>query len=244
LSNSNRKNTLVAIPAFNEQENIGNVALCVKKEFPTFDVLVIDDGSTDKTKTEALNTGVKVISFPFHIGGTAAVLTSYMVALKHGYEYLVKIDGDGQHKPEDIERVLQPLIDDEADISLGSRYLENNDQEENDSIIKIVGRVFSSTIINHLTKNVEISDITSGLRAWNRRALEILIHTYFNEDSLPDDSILWPVETLIVSNKSLRIKEIPIEVLPRVYGKSKSFSLRKMVGYPIRLIILLIRELW
>jgi len=228
------------IPAYNEEKTIREVAEQVRKLDLRFDVLVINDGSEDETEAEAKKAGVSVLTLPFHTGGTAAVLTGYLVALRHSYDYLVKIDGDGQHKPEDVIRVLKPVAADEADICVGSRYLTKTANEEADSIVKVSGRVFSSTVVNNMVKGAEVTDTTSGLRAWNRRALRVLTHIYLNERRFPDDSVLWLVETVTASKKGLRIKEIPIEVLPRIHGKSKSYSFMKMVKYPLRFIALLI----
>jgi hypothetical protein len=122
---------------------------------------------------------------------------------------------------------------------VGSRYLANkNAVEEDDSTIKFAGRAFSSALMTILIKR-RITDTTSGLRAWNRKALRILTNVYLNERKLPDDSVLWLVETIIAKKKGLEIREVPIEVKPRKYGKSKSYSFTKMVKYPFRLITLL-----
>ena len=236
---SMNNNILVMIPAYNEENTIEEVVKGVSKLYPDFDILVINDGSEDETEKHAKKAGAIVITLPYHAGGTAAVLTGYLVALKYGYDYLVKIDGDGQHRPEDIERVLQPVIMGRADICVGSRYLANINEMEEDSIIKIGGRAFSSALVSALTKR-KITDATSGLRAWNRKALHILTNVYLNERRLPDDSVFWLVETIIANEKNLKVMEVPIEVLPRKYGKSKSFSFVKMVKYPFRLVKLLI----
>jgi glycosyltransferase involved in cell wall biosynthesis len=227
------------IPAYNEEKTIGEVVKRTAKLYPNFDILVINDGSEDETEAEAEKTGVNVITLPFHTGGTAAVLTGYLVALRQGYNYLVKIDGDGQHKPEDVIRVLQPLVANEADMCVGSRYLAKTNDAIDDSIVKLSGRVFSSTVVSNMIESAKVTDTTSGLRAWNRRALHELARTYLNERSFPDDSVLWLIETIIACRKRLKIKEIPIEILPRIYGKSKSYSFRKMLEYPLRLITLL-----
>jgi glycosyltransferase involved in cell wall biosynthesis len=231
------------IPAYDEEKTIGEVAEGTRKLYPNFDILVINDGSKDRTEAEAKKAGANVVTLPFHAGGTSAVLTGYLAALRSGYDYLVKIDGDGQHKPEDVKRLLQTMIANEADICVGSRYLAKTTKTEEDSIVKIGGRAFSSTIVSNIVRNAEVTDTTSGIRAWNRRALHALARTYLNERSLPDDSVLWLVETITASKKGLRIKEIPIEVLPRMHGKSKSYCLMKMVRYPVRLIKLLIETM-
>jgi glycosyltransferase involved in cell wall biosynthesis len=236
--NANDK-ILVMIPAYNEENTIEEVVKGVSELYPDYDIVVINDGSEDLTEERAKKAGAIVVTLPFHAGGTTAVLTGYLVALEFGYDYLVKIDGDGQHRPEDIQRVLQPVIIGEADICVGSRYLANkNAVEEGDSTIKIGGRAFSSALMSTLTKR-RITDTTSGLRAWNRKALRILANVYLDERRLPDDSVLWLVETIIAKEKGLKIMEVPIEVLPRKYGKSKSYSFTKMAKYPFRLIRLL-----
>jgi glycosyltransferase involved in cell wall biosynthesis len=233
---------LVMIPAYDEEKNIGEVVRRVIDAYPNFEVLVINDGSNDETEARAKIAGASVISLPFHSRGTAAVLTGYLVALKYGYSYLVKIDGDGQHRPEDLKAVLQPVMAGEADICVGSRYLSNGNKANGDSLIKESGRLFSASVLNCVVNDVKITDGTSGLRAWNRGALRILAKTYFNERRLPDDSILWLVETITACRKGLKIKEVSIEVLPRMHGKSKSFSWSKMIKYPLKLIRLLIEE--
>jgi glycosyltransferase involved in cell wall biosynthesis len=230
---------LVMIPAYNEENTIEEVVKGVSELYPDYHIIVINDGSEDLTEERAKKAGAIVVALPFHAGGTTAVLTGYLVALEYGYDYLVKVDGDGQHRPEDIQRVLQPVITGEADICVGSRYLANkNAVEEDDSIIKFAGRAFSSALMTILIKR-RITDTTSGLRAWNKKALRILTNVYLNERKLPDDSVLWLVETIIAKKKGLEIREVPIEVKPRKYGKSKSYSFTKMVKYPFRLITLL-----
>jgi len=225
---------LIFSPANNEEKTVGTVVKEVKRLFPDFDFIVINDGSIDETELEAEKAGATVVTLPFHSGGTAAVITAYLIALNNGYDFLVKIDADGQHKVEDIQKILEPVLIGVADISVGSRYLTND--IENDSSLKIGGRIFSSYVLNRVLKDVPITDITSGFRSWNRRALKILLNEYLNNKRLPDDSILWLIESIISTNHGLKIKEVPIEVLPRMYGKSKSFSLLKMLMYPVRLL--------
>lgn len=233
---------LVIIPAYNEEKTIGDVVRGVRKLHPQFQVLVMNDGSDDRTRNEAESAGASVISLPFNTRGTAAMLAAYLVALEGSYDYVAKIDGDGQHKPDDIVRVLAPLYNGEADIIVGSRYLI--DKHESDSVTKIVGRVFSSFIVDKLSGNIGISDVTSGFRAWNSKALRVIVDTYLHKRPLPNTSVTWIVETMIATRKGLRIEEIPVEVMPRVCGRSKSFSLIRLIAYPIRLILELIQEVF
>lgn len=234
---------LIFIPAYNEEKTVSKVTQTVIELYPNYDILIINDGSTDDTEAKAKKVGANIITFPFHVGGKVVVITSYLIALKYGYHYLVKMDADGQHKAEDVQRVLQPLIEGKGDICVGSRYLINRTRVEEDLIIKIGGRAFSSSVVNYLVNEVNITDTTSGFRAWNRRALHILVNEYLNGGKLPDISIFWLYETIVAYKKGLSIKEIPIEVLPRIFGKSKSFSFIRMIKYPVNLLKLVIGEM-
>lgn len=229
---------LIMIPAYNEEATVGEVVESMRALFPEFDVVVIDDGSDDKTVENAKEAGANVVSLPFHCGGSVAIETGYCIATNFGYDYVVKVDGDGQHKPEEVPRLLDPLFRNEADISVGSRYLtvENND----DSAVKTGGRFFSSTLVSMLRK-MEITDITSGMRAWSRKAIDVLLPIYM-ERKFIEDSVFWVTETLLASKLGLRMKEVSITVLPRRHGKSKSFSKPKMLMYPLRLLTILLEE--
>lgn len=229
---------LIMIPAYNEEATVGEVVESMRALFPEFDVVVIDDGSDDKTVENAKEAGADVVSLPFHCGGSVAIETGYCIATNFGYDYVVKVDGDGQHKPEEVPRLLDPLFRNEADISVGSRYLtvENND----DSAVKTGGRFFSSTLVSMLRK-MEITDITSGMRAWSRKAIDVLLPIYM-ERKFIEDSVFWVTETLLASKLGLRMKEVSITVLPRRHGKSKSFSKPKMLMYPLRLLTILLEE--
>jgi len=229
---------LIMIPAYNEEKTVGEVVKSTLALFPEFKVVVVDDGSEDATAENARMAGADVVSLPFHCGGSIAIQTGYMVASNDDYDYTVKIDADGQHKPEEIKKLLNPLIIDEADMTMGSRYLALN--ETNNSAVREGGIVFSSTLVSSFRK-MEITDITSGMRAWNRKAIQTLLPIYM-ERGFIEDSVFWVVETFIASKKRLRLKEVPIEALPREYGKSKSFSPSKMLLYPLRLIVTLIQE--
>ena len=232
-------NVLVMIPAYNEEKTVGDVVDATLALYPRFTVVVIDDGSEDETAQKARAAGADVVSLPFHCGGSIAIQTGYLIAKRLSFDYTVKIDADGQHKPEMIAKVLDPLVGDDADMTTGSRYLEFNG--DHCSVVKEGGRVFSSAVVSMLRK-MEITDVTSGMRAWTRKAIETLLAMYA-ERGVVDDSVFWVAETLLASNNGLRLQEIPIEVAPRKYGKSKSFSAHKMLLYPLRLLMTLVQEI-
>jgi len=230
---------LVMIPAYNEEDTVGAVVKSTRALYPDYEVVVIDDGSNDRTVENAKEAGASVVSLPFHCGGSTVIIIGYRISVMHNFDYIVKIDADGQHKPEEIPKLLNPLIKDEADITVGSRYLAlvNNNH---DSFVKDGGRVFTSTLASSLGK-VKVTDITSGMRSWSQKAIQTLLSVYM-ERKCVEDSVFWLHETFVAMKKGLRLKEVPLEVLPRSHGKSKSFSRIKMLLYPIRLFTTLIKE--
>jgi len=232
------RKVMVMIPAYNEEKTVGEVVKSTLALYPRFRVVVIDDGSEDATARIAREAGADVVSLPFHCGGSITIQTGYLIAARQSYDYTVKIDADGQHKPEEIPRLLDPLVTGEADMTMGSRYLAFNG--EHSSMLKDGGRVFSSTFVSLLRK-MEITDVTSGMRAWSRKALDALLPIYA-ERKFIEDSVFWVAETLLASRNGLRMKEVPIDVLPRKHGRSKSFSTAKMLLYPLRLLTTLIQE--
>jgi hypothetical protein len=177
---------------------------------------------------------------PFHCGGSIAIQTGYLIAARQNFDFTVKIDADGQHKPEEVPKLLNPLLEGEADITVGSRYRTRKNNRD-DSAVKTGGRFFSSTLVSLLRK-MEITDVTSGMRAWNRKAINALMSQY-KERKIVEDSVFWVAETILASKLGLRMKEVSIEVLPRMYGRSKSFSRYKMLMYPVRLITTLLEEI-
>lgn len=227
------------IPAYNEEECIGSVIESLAPFRADYDVVVIDDGSEDDTAAKAKQAGVTVVSLPFHAGGTTAVICGYIIALENDYDYLVKIDGDGQHRVEDLPRFIEPLRRHEADVVVGSRYL--NGMLDKDALVKSGGRVFSSYIVGSLVKEFPVTDTTCGYRAWNRRALSTLLPIYLNWRRLPEDSVLWLTETVECARTGLEFRELPIQVLPRLRGESKSFSHFRMMRYPLLLMSTYIR---
>ena len=235
-----KPHVMVMIPAYNEEKTVEEVIRTTKTLHPDFEVVVIDDGSDDRTVEKAMKAGAPVVSLPFHCGGSVAILTGYHLAAMNEYDYVVKIDADGQHRPEDISKLLPPLFSGEIDITVGSRYLDQSDHN-GDSVVKNSGRVFSSTLVS-IVKKTGVTDVTSGMRAWSRKAIETLLSVYM-ERRVGEDSVFWVAETFVAARKGLTLKEVPIEVLPRNHGKSKSFSPRKMLLYPLRLLATIINEI-
>ena len=199
-------NITIGIPAFNEEKNIGKVIVTLKKI--TNDIIVCDDGSNDLTKEIAEGLGAKVISHTKNMGYGEAIKSIFNEAKKKEADILVTFDADGQHRPEDIKRVTKPIIDQEAEVVIGSRFLKNetNMPKYRKIGVKVLTKVTNMSIKENLT------DSQSGLRAYQKKVLQNI--------SLTDSGMGISTEILIKSHqKEFRIVEVPIQIL---YGKDTS----------------------
>ena len=199
-------NITIGIPAFNEEKNIGKVIVTLKKI--TNDIIVCDDGSNDLTREIAEGLGAKVISHTKNMGYGEAIKSIFNEAKKKEVDILVTFDADGQHRPEDIKSVTKPIIDQEAEVVIGSRFLKNetNMPKYRKIGVKVLTKVTNMSIKENLT------DSQSGLRAYQKKVLQNI--------SLTDSGMGISTEILIKSHqKEFRIVEVPIQIL---YGKDTS----------------------
>ena len=199
-------NITIGIPAFNEEKNIGKVIVTLKKI--TNDIIVCDDGSNDLTKEIAEGLGAKVISHTKNMGYGEAIKSIFNEAKKKEADILVTFDADGQHRPEDIMSLTKPIIDQEAEVVIGSRFLKNetNMPKYRKIGVKVLTKVTNMSIKENLT------DSQSGLRAYQKKVLQNI--------SLTDSGMGISTEILIKSHqKEFRIVEVPIQIL---YGKNTS----------------------
>jgi len=216
---------LVIIPAFNEAENIKNVIKDLRAHFPRGNYAVINDGSTDDTSAIAESLDARVIDLPYNLGIGGAVQTGFITARNEGFDLAVQFDGDGQHKAEEIEKILAP-VNEGADIVIGSRFLDGDTYKM--SFLRNIGsRVFSAVI--SFICGTRITDTTSGFRVYGKKAIELFSSIY------PED---YPeVEALILAHKKhLTIKEVPVEMRQRAGGKSSITPLRA-VYYMIKVLL-------
>lgn len=214
---------LVIIPAFNEEKSIYNVVKSIKLNYDFIDIVVINDGSKDKTYDEALKAGAKVIDLPFNLGIGGAVQTGYIYALENHYDIAIQIDGDGQHSAKDIERVIRPLVEEGCDMVIGSRFLMDTAYQPGS--FRKLGISFFSKLVSLLCGE-RYYDTTSGYRAVNKKGIKLFCEYY------PKD---YPeVETIVYALRNgLCICEIPVEMNYRVTGKS-SITPIKSVYYMLK----------
>lgn len=198
------KTTAIIIPAFNEEANIRDIILKIK-ELMTDDMelIVVNDGSTDSTPEILKDTKTHCLTLGFNSGYGVAVQTGIKYALRNNFEYVVLIDADGQHNPEDIFELLNVLKKGEADLVIGSRFLIETGYRG--SIFRRLGGIFFSFLIYCLGR-VRIKDPTSGFRALNKAAQKIYATELFPVD-YPDADML-----LLLSYHNLKIEEVAVKM--------------------------------
>ncbi len=202
---SARGRTLVFMPAFNEEDTVGQVVRNVLAELPDVDVLVVDDGSSDATAHAARAAGARVASLPFNQGLGAALHTGYLVALREGYDYCAHLDADGQHPVSELKRLLSNVWERRCDLALGSRYHPESETPVGAYQPTFARRVGISIFrrLLALTCGTRFTDTTSGLRAANRRAISLFAHRY-----QPDFGELESLQRSV--REGLEIAEIPV----------------------------------
>ena len=215
--------TLVFIPAWNEEASIPAVVEEARRDLPGADVLVIDDGSTDGTARAAVDGGALVISFPENRGLRHGIAEGYRRALDGGYALCGRLDADGQHPAADIARMLELVRADECDVAVGSRFMPGSGRE-GERYRPTPERVLGTSLLRLLIRlrlGQPITDGTSGMYAVNRRALELLADPYVSES--PE------VEALVrITDAKLRLLEVPVHMRQREHGES-SFRGRRAV---------------
>ena len=201
---------LIVVPAFNEEGAIAGVVRSVQQHMPGVPVLVIDDGSTDGTIAQARAAGAEVLTLPHHLGLGGCVQTGYKLAFEMGFEYVIRIDGDGQHDAGDIPRILEKLQASGCEMVIGSRFVANNGSET--SLLRELGIRFFRLVLQPILGK-PVHDPTSGFVGVNRRALQVF------ERSFP---LEYPeIEALVVlQRRRFRFEEIPCKMRPRTTGRT------------------------
>lgn len=207
---------LVIVPAFNESQNIRAVVDAIRLvstelTYDTIDMVVVNDGSVDNTAFVAREAGVWVLDLPFNLGIGGAVQTGFMFAHDLQYDAAVQIDGDGQHDPKYLQTILQPLRSGDADVVIGSRFLEGGDGFRSTSMRRVGIRIFRW--VNSLILRRRMTDNTSGFRSYNRRALAVLAEHYPADYPEPESVIL-------LCKAGFRMIEVPVRMRERQGGQS------------------------
>jgi glycosyltransferase involved in cell wall biosynthesis len=225
-----RSDRVIAIvPAHNEQGAIGGVVDEIRGFDPSFDVVVIDDGSTDATASVAASHGAAVVVLPFNLGIGGAVQTGFKYALAHGYELAVRLDGDGQHDPGELAKLLAPIRGGEADIVTGSRFALDGGAYR-PPLARRIGITWFARLVSLLTRQ-RVTDTTSGFQALNRRGITLFAGDYPND--YPEVEA-----TVLVFKHRLRLVEVPVRMREREHGES-SITFVRSVYYMLKVTLAL-----
>lgn len=216
--------TLVLIPAYNEGEKIGEVVADVKSK--GYDVLVVDDGSVDQTVNVATNNGARVLCHKINRGQGAAILTGISYAKNHSYDIVVFFDADGQMRSNEINQVIQPIINQEVDVVLGSRFLG---QAKNIPLAKLVV-LRLAILFTRLTTGLKLTDTHNGFQAWSVVALDKI--------NLTQDRQAYASELLQeISEHKIKYKEVPVTIEYTDYSKRKGQSIFNAINIVFNLLI-------
>jgi glycosyltransferase involved in cell wall biosynthesis len=222
---------LVVIPAYNEADSLGAVVSEVFESAPKVHILVVDDASTDETATVGRKAGAEVVTNVFNLGVGGAMRVGFRYAAAKGYRALVQVDGDGQHDPHDLGRLLDPL-DDRPNpmVAIGARFAGRGEYDAPRArrwAMRLLAWYLSR--ITH----VPLTDVTSGFRAHNRAAIELFAKTY------PADYLADTVESLVIAIEAGgTVTQVPVSMRLRTGGSPSQSSFRA-TAYLVRVALML-----
>jgi len=222
----NKERILIIIPAFNEEGAVGKVVERVKAHLPEADNLVVNDGSTDLTSEKAKVSGAKVLELPFNLGIGGAMQAGYKYAFERGYDIAIQVDGDGQHDPKEINKLLHTLKEKGVDMVIGSRFI--GESEFKSSRMRRIGIAIFSKVISRIVGQ-KITDPTSGFRAANQRAIQLFALDY--PQDYPEPEVL-----ILLHQYGLKIAEVPVGMAKRHTGES-SITMIRSIYYMVKVLL-------
>ena len=227
-----KQKILVIIPAFNEQGNIQKViSELAALPFPST-ILVVNDGSKDQTAQEAESAGAAVISLPFNLGIGGAVQTGFKYALEHNFDIAVQVDGDAQHDPNFMGALLQPILNSEVDMTIGSRFIPPY-LGYRSSFLRRVGINFFAHLISFLS-GCKVTDPTSGFRAYNKKMIKVFAK-YYPQDFPEPESIV------VAQRFGGTLREVPVQMRKREQGNS-SIRYLKTLYYMVKVTLAILLD--
>ncbi|GAC1325417.1 MAG: glycosyltransferase family 2 protein [Thermoleophilaceae bacterium] len=221
------RTALAVVPAYNEEATVARVVEAIHEHAPDFDVVVVDDGSTDATRIEAEQAGARVLRHPYNLGIGGAVQSGFSYAIEHGYSHMVQVDGDGQHDPAEIGKLIEQMESDPSnDVICGSRFLK--DLQYVGPISRRAGiHVFA--FILSLIVGQKVTDPTSGFRLYNRRAIALFARDYPHD--FPEAEAV-----LVLHFHRLKMSEVAVRMFQRGGGQS-SIRSGKSIYYMVKVLL-------
>lgn len=216
---------IIIIPAYNEEKNILNVCKKIEEFDKNLDYIVINDGSKDNTLKILEQNNINHINLVHNLGIGGAVQTGYKYAYNNNYDIAVQFDGDGQHDVRFINTICEPLIKQEADMCIGTRYLDKSSSEFQSTFMRRLGKNIISLMIR-ICCHKKITDPTSGFRAVNKKIIELFANDY--PVQYPE-----PESTVDVLKRKYRVVEKPVSMNERQGGKS-SINPLKSIDYMLK----------
>ena len=210
--------TLVLVPAFNESARVGRVLAGIRAAVPGADVLVVDDGSADDTSGVARAAGARVVRLPFNLGAGVAAQTGYKLAVREGYGCVVQLDADGQHEPADIPKLLALIERGEADVAIGSRFLDGATSYRPGALRRVGMGLFG--LLAWLLTGVRFSDVTSGFRAFSGDVVRFVATEWYPTDYADADVLIT------LRRAGFRLRDVPVRMYERAGGRSMHAGLR------------------
>ncbi len=217
------------IPACDEERSIGRVIRELRAQVPEIDVLVVNDGSRDRTEAEAHANGAHVLSLPVNVGYGSALHAGLRWALEHDAAFVVTLDADGQHDPNEVSKILSPVLEGKVDLALGSRYLSHGARYRV-PMLRRAGSWFFARIVSLLARQ-KITDPTTGFQAMNRRVLESYASMKNFPRRSPDADIL-----LYANRLGYRITECAV-IMHADEGTGSMHSTLRSAAYPLQMLI-------
>jgi glycosyltransferase involved in cell wall biosynthesis len=223
---------LIIVPAWNEQETVAGIVAEVRATLPGADVVVVNDGSTDRTSDEARKAGARVLDLPINLGVGGAMRAGYVMAHRQGYDRTVQLDADGQHDPAEVRLLLDTMAAESADIVIGARFAGVGDY-----VVRGPRRwtmSILSTVLSRVT-GTRLTDTTSGFKACNKSAIALFAANY------PAEYLGDTIESLVIASRAgLTVRQVGVKMRPRAGGRPSHSPVKAAVFLGRALLALLI----
>lgn len=219
------------IPAYNEQDNIKKTVETIKNHKEKLDYVVINDGSTDNTEKILRENNINHVKLINNLGIGGAVQTGYKYAYENDYDIAIQFDGDGQHDVNYVKKICEPIIKGQADMCIGTRYLDKSSSEFQSTFMRRLGANIISSFIK-IFAGTKITDPTSGFRAVNKKVIKEFAQSYPTEYPEPESTV-----SLLVNG--YKVEEVPVSMNERIGGVS-SIRLWKTVDYMVKVVLAII----